>query len=277
MQLIDSHLHIWSQDEQSFPVGPEGGGPQTWDASVETLIGYMDLLGIERVVAINPRRYLLDQRYMLDAVARFPNRVIPAARVHANDPEAVSQLHDLASNHGVHGIRPVWYGDSSNDWPAEPAVEPVWQACAELGITIGLMSKPEEIAATGAAARNHPQVHVVVDHWGGLRSEEKPDFTRFSMVAPLADIPNVFLKATCFRRLSGAGFPFEDVHPLLRRALDAFGRERVMWGTDFGGGVKSGKQYVEEINAVKDHLDWLSSDDKEWLLRRTALAAWSRA
>ncbi|MDE2993452.1 MAG: amidohydrolase, partial [Chloroflexota bacterium] len=88
MQLIDSHLHIWSSDEGRFPSGAEGPGGQTWDAAVETLLGYMDRHGVEQVVAIGPRRYLQDASYLLDATKRYPDRVIPAARVHADDPAA---------------------------------------------------------------------------------------------------------------------------------------------------------------------------------------------
>lgn len=273
MQLIDSHLHIWSQDDIRYPPGADGTGGQTWDASIETLISYMDRQRVERVVAINPRRYLQDQRYLLDAAARFPDRVTPVARVHGDDPDVLTLLHELATTHNVRGIRLVWFRKPSNAWPADPVVEPVWKACSDLGITIGFLASPDNLPAIGHAARRHPQVHVVIDHWGGLKDTEGPSFARFDAVAELANLSNVYLKATCFRRLSLAGFPFTDVHPLLRRALDAFGRERVMWGTDFGGGV-TGEQYGDEVAAITSHINWLTPSDKEWLLRLSAFQAW---
>ena len=275
MQLIDSHLHIWSLDETAYPVGAAGPGSQAWDASIETLLGYLDRAGVERVVAITPRRYVLDQSYLLDSTRRFPDRVIPVPRAHADDPQTVAQLRGLAVGQGVRGIRLVWSQNPSNDWPADPAVDPIWRACAELGITIGFLTNPDQLPFIGEGARRHPEATVVIDHWGGVGAKDGPGFARFAATEALASVPNIYLKATCFRRMSQQGFPFADVHPLLRRALDAFGRERVMWGTDFGGGCKGGEEYGEEVAAVTEHLDWLSAEDKEWLLRRTALAAWA--
>ena len=275
MQIVDSHLHIWSQDEDRFPPSPDAAGP-TWDASIETLTRYMDRHGVELAVAINPRLYLQDHRYLLDAAGRFPDRVIPVGKVHADDPAAVGLLHELADEHGIRGIRLVWYDGPTSTWPADPAVEPVWRACADLGITIGFLTNPDELPAIGEAASKHRQVTVVIDHWGGLRAEEGPEFSRFAAVTALASLPNVYLKATCFQRMSLAGSPYLDVHPLLRRALDAFGRERVMWGTDFGSGRVREQQYDEELTAITGHLDWLAPSDREWLLRRSALQAWQK-
>lgn len=250
MRIVDSHLHIWSQDE--------------------------DRHGVELAVAINPRLYLQNHRYLLDAAHRFPDRVIPVGKVHADDPAAVSLLHELANEQGIRGIRFVWYEQPTSTWPANPVVEPVWRACADLEITIGFLTNPDELPAIGETARKHPRVPVVIDHWGGLRAEEGPEFTRFAAVTALADLPNVYLKATCFQRLSLAGYPSMDIQPMLQRALDAFGRERVMWGTDFGSGRVREQQYHEELIAITDHLDWLAPLDKEWLLGRSSLQAWQK-
>lgn len=279
MPIIDSHLHVWTQDVQAFPPSPEGPGNPDWDASVETLVATMDRCGVEQAVAINVRWYILDHTYLLDAARRYPTRIIPVARAHADDPDAPRKIRELVTQHGCRGIRLIWYRGGRADWPADPVTDRVWQTCAELGVAIGFLISGQiglqaQWDAIGQAADRYPQVRVVIDHWGGLPPREAPHFPSFDGVAKLGALPNVFLKATCFRRLSQESFPFTDIHPLLRRALDAFGRDRVMWGTDFGGGCVGTEQYEQEVRAVRDHLDWLPPADQEWLLRRAAEAAW---
>jgi predicted TIM-barrel fold metal-dependent hydrolase len=56
---------------------------------------------------------------------------------------------------------------------------------------------------------------------------------------------------------------------LIRRILDAYGPERLMWASDCPYQVDS-ETYDDSIALVRDRLDFLSAGDKEWLLKKTA-------
>jgi predicted TIM-barrel fold metal-dependent hydrolase len=54
-------------------------------------------------------------------------------------------------------------------------------------------------------------------------------------VLKLARYPNVYIKFTPQANKSDQGYPFTDTFPAFRLLYDAFGPQRLMWGTNFPG------------------------------------------
>jgi L-fuconolactonase len=74
-------------------------------------------------------------------------------------------------------------------------------------------------------------------------------------------------------RMSKAPYPHNDTHEMVRRIYDAFGPERLMWGTDFPHVLKAGG-YVRALELVRNELDFLTNEDKDWLFSRTVQKVW---
>jgi predicted TIM-barrel fold metal-dependent hydrolase len=70
--------------------------------------------------------------------------------------------------------------------------------------------------------------------------------------------------APCF---SNEAYPFADIYPFLRRIYDAFGARRMLWGADY---TRLTSTYEECLRHFRQGLDFLSEDDKEWVLGKTA-------
>ena len=66
-------------------------------------------------------------------------------------------------------------------------------------------------------------------------------------------------------------YPFEDVHPYLRRVHDAFGSHRMLWEADITQLTKN--TYAECLRLWQEGLSFLTADDKEWILGRAATEA----
>jgi predicted TIM-barrel fold metal-dependent hydrolase len=87
----------------------------------------------------------------------------------------------------------------------------------------------------------------------------------------LAEYPNLALKwshAPGF--LSAEPYPHRDMQPWLRKAIDAFGVQRVLWASDYTvSRAETGYSWAHTLHYL---LDWdeLSETEKEWLLGRSA-------
>jgi len=57
---------------------------------------------------------------------------------------------------------------------------------------------------------------------------------------------------------------------MIRRLLDTYGSQRLMWASDLPYQIRAGHRYADSIGLVRDRLDFLSADDRQWLLRKTA-------
>jgi predicted TIM-barrel fold metal-dependent hydrolase len=94
----------------------------------------------------------------------------------------------------------------------------------------------------------------------------------FDEMLRLGGRPNVALKWAHAQYLFRVtDYPFAGLRPILRRALDAFGPERVMWASDFSA-VQSENRWGELLFWLRDNPD-LSADEREGLLGRN-LRAW---
>jgi len=85
----------------------------------------------------------------------------------------------------------------------------------------------------------------------------------------LAAHPKVFIKVGAFYALGKKRPPFLDLGPLIRPVVQAFGARRCKWESDYPFQVVS-YCYADSIALIRDRLDFLSQDDRDWLLRRTA-------
>ena len=85
----------------------------------------------------------------------------------------------------------------------------------------------------------------------------------------LAAHPHVFIKVGAFYALGKKTPPYLDLGPLIHRVVQAFGARRCMWESDCPFQVVA-HRYEDSIALIRDRLDFLSKDDRDWLLFRTA-------
>jgi predicted TIM-barrel fold metal-dependent hydrolase len=107
------------------------------------------------------------------------------------------------------------------------------------------------------------------DYWAKV--SEEPIDQAFDKVLRMADWPNVALKwAHAPVMFDAPGYPNAGTRPYLRKALDAFGAERVMWSSDVSANM-TGESWAELLFAVRDNPD-LSKAERDQILGRTARA-----
>jgi len=78
------------------------------------------------------------------------------------------------------------------------------------------------------------------------------------------------VKASALPCYSTEDYPYSSLHPQIRRVVDAFGPERVFWGTDLS---HLPCPYRQALTLFTEELDNLTADEKEWILGR-AIAEW---
>jgi predicted TIM-barrel fold metal-dependent hydrolase len=140
---------------------------------------------------------------------------------------------------------------------------------------------PRHLDAVEMLAERHSGLLLVLDHIGlpqppVLAAAEDP-WTDFAHVLRLARVPNVALKCTALPTLSREPYPFADLRPALRRLVEAYGPERLMWGTDITRET-IGHTYGEALGWLLE-ADVLRPDEQAQLLGGTlrSLCDWERA
>src|SRR6202012_475884 len=113
-----------------------------------------------------------------------------------------------------------------------------------------------------------PDVQFVIDHCGAA-FDAPPGGASIDDAVAMATYPNVAYKwAHAASFLSTAAYPFPDLEPKLRRAVDAFGPQRVMWASDYTVSRRRAN-WSEALFSIR-HSPSLTEDEKAAMLGRTA-------
>lgn len=174
--------------------------------------------------------------------------------------------------HGFSGVRlsPSYQPDQT--WLSSRSSDPLWRKAAELGAIFNFLIRPEQLPQLGEMAERFPEVPVVVDHMGYPDISQDPPRALLS----LARLPNVYVKVTeLYNHSRTKEYPYADVLPTMRAVYDAFGPQRLLWGTGFTRGELVGRiPYAQELELINEQIPFLTPTDREWILGRTALTLW---
>ena len=270
--IIDTHLHVWSGDFEKYPFAPDR--KEADPAPVELLLAVMGAAAVDRAVLVQPIHYLYDNRYAADCLRRFPDRLAAVGLIDQKAPDAPDQLEQLVQEDGFGGLR-IHLKSRVSD-PSEWATsdqDALWKRSEALGTCFIVHGPAQHLPAMEPIIARFPGVSVVLDHIGGAPTDEPPPRPLLGHVLGLAQYPNVLVKFIPQAGKSSEAYPYADTHDTFRRIYDAFGPERLMWGTNFPGGMRS-TGYVRSLELFRTHLDFLGEGDLEWLFSRTALKVW---
>jgi predicted TIM-barrel fold metal-dependent hydrolase len=150
----------------------------------------------------------------------------------------------------------------------DPDLEWYWSACERLGVPLMVLTRGF-VSRLGPIAQRHPNLALIIDHLSVQEGESVAQaFGAFEDMVALARHPRVYVKVGNAPNRSRGPFPFEDVHPYLRRLYDAFGPRRLLWEADFTQLTKN--TYAECLRLWQEGLPFLSGDDRDWILGRTS-------
>ena len=273
-ELVDAQVHAWSRsDDPRYPWDPDFDiGPLAPEEPVDQVIEDMNGVGVDAAILAGPSMYASDNSYGIDAARRYPDRLALVARPDYLSPDHKERLAELYAEPTVIGIR---MGARNNAAPfaADGVFEPMFAAAEELGVPVCTFLGSNTIWALDDVAQRHPDLKIVVDHlsldappW--LIPEPGPaPFERLPDLLALAKHANVYPKLTAIPALSNEPYPFRDIWDPVLRVVDAFGAERVMWGTDYNR-TSLLHTYQEAVDYLKE-IDSLDDATRETLYSRS--------
>lgn len=220
----DSHVHVYGPAAR-FPYAPERRYDPP-DAPIETLQRLHRHLGVERAVLVQATVHGTDNRAMLDAIARDPQRYRGVALV--GDDTGLPELQSLHEQ-GVRGLR---YNFMPHLGPPADldAVMRMARRIAGLGWHIQLHARAEDLAGMSAFLRALPLPYVI-DHMGRVMVQDGP--SALETLLRVLEHPRAWIKLSGPERLSASlGPAYADVIPIARRILQA-AEGRAVWGLDW--------------------------------------------
>ena len=126
--------------------------------------------------------------------------------------------------------------------------------------------------------RSFLKVPVVIDHLARIDLKLADPNPEFKKLLALARYPNVWVKVSELSVLSPSGkYPYADTFSWVRRMYEAFGPDRMLWGTGFPGATRSeaGRpSLAEELSLIRKEIPFFTAEDREKILGRNAAKLW---
>lgn len=269
MPIIDSHVHIWTDDPR-FPWAREATERPQWDASPERLLAAMRESDVAGAIIVQYIGYRWDNAYAAAALAAYPDRFMGVCRVNPEDPAAPDRLSHWTEAHGFRGVRISPGPGPGGDWFDGPLAAPLFRRAADLGVPVLVLTKPQRLRRLVDLLDEVPDIDIVLDH---VADCEMGNPAHRADLEALARHPRVFLKMGHVWSNSREQYPWRDQHALFKHCGELFGADRIMWGSDWSLSLRHAS-YAQTMSYVTDEMDFLTRADLGWILGGTAQRLW---
>jgi predicted TIM-barrel fold metal-dependent hydrolase len=216
--------------------------------------------------------YEIDKRYMLDMIKLYPERFVGTAIVDPLAADPGRTMRELAKQ-GVHAFRiqPRYGKQPPGRWLEPAGYAAMFATAARTGQALSCLIDPDGFPEVDRMCRRFPETRVIIDHLGriGAGPDGAIRDADVEALCALARHPNAYVKVGAFYALGKKTPLYLDLAPLIRRVVKAFGAKRCLWESDCPFQVVKDR-YLDSLSLIRDRLDFLSKDDREWLLFRTA-------
>jgi predicted TIM-barrel fold metal-dependent hydrolase len=273
---IDAHSHIWTPDVAHYPLaaGFKVADMQPASFTAEELLALCRPANVGRVNLIQMSYYEFDNRYMLDMIKLYPDRFVGTAIVDPLSDNPGRSMRELAP-HGVRAFRiqPHYGKQPPTRWLEPAGYAAMFATAAETGQALSCLIDPGGFPEVDRMCVRFPGTVVIIDHLGriGGGPDGTIQGTDVEALCNLARHPKVYVKVGAFYALGKKKPPYTDLAPLIRDVVKAFGARRCMWESDCPFQVVKDR-YTDSLALIRDHLEFLTKDDRDWLLFRTAQA-----
>jgi predicted TIM-barrel fold metal-dependent hydrolase len=269
---IDAHCHVWTPDVAHYPLakGFTVADMKPRSFTAEELLAQCRPSGVGRVNLIQMSYYEFDNRYMLDMIKLYPELFVGTAIVDPLGADPGRAMSDLLPR-GVRAFRiqPQYSKQSPARWLEPEGYAAMFATAYHTGQALSCLIDHSCFSEVDRMCRKFPNTKVIIDHLGRIGVDGIIRDADVQALCALAVHPQVFVKVGAFYALGKKTPPYLDLGPLIRRVVSAFGARRCMWESDCPFQVVS-HLYEDSISLIRQRLDFLTRDDRDWLLFRTA-------
>jgi len=233
----------------------------------------MDAAGVAGCVAVQARQTLEETLWLIELARQYPfiRGVVGWIDLRA---DVDAQLAHIGASTALVGVRHVVQGEADGflkqpDFLAGMArIEPA-------GLAYDILVFARQLSEAVAFARRFPRQRFVLDHLGkpDVRGGEYLAWQRH--LAALGALPNVSCKLSgLVTEADWQAWTPGQLRPYLDAALDAFGPDRIMVGSDWPVCLVAAP-YAGALALIRDAIGEYSADEQQRMLGGTATDFWN--
>lgn len=265
---IDAHQHFWQYDALEYP-WIENHWPIRKDFLPPDLAPLLRQANCAATIAVQARQCLQETNWLLSLADEHPFIAGVVGWVDLKSPEVADQLARVRHRKLV-GVRHVVQDEPDDRFLLQPAFVRGVSELRQFNLTYDLLVYPRQLPAAIELVDKLPEQRFVLDHIAKPPIRDRRLDPWQEQIRLLAQSPNVFCKVSgMVTEADWTGWKPEDFRPYLDVVFEAFGTERVMFGSDWPVCLLA-SDYPGVLNITTDYVNDLPIADQEKFYGGTA-------
>ena len=231
--IIDAHHHLWRLSRGDYDWLTPDLAPLYRDFEPADLAPLMTAGGLAGGIVVQAAESEAETRFLLALADGHPSILGVVGWTDFAAPDAPAAIARLAGHLKLKGFRPMLQDDADDDFILRPAALAAVAALQDAGLRFDALVRPRHLPRELALRARFPNLPMVIDH------AAKPDIAGGAWTPWADDLRRVADDGVTCCKLSGLvteaapGAGAESLRRYADLVVDAFGAERVMWGSDW--------------------------------------------
>lgn len=268
---IDAHQHFWELSRFSYDwLQAPALAPIRRDFLPDDLLPHLQACGIDRSIFVQTRHDLAENRWVLSLCEQYDFLAGIVGWVDLRAPDCEAQLLEFKDHPRFLGVRHVTQDEPDEDFIVRTETLRGLKVLEKHGVPFDLLFFVKHLRHAETVARACPDLPLVIDHLAKPRIREQgiEDWDVHFRAASRQG--NVYCKLSgMVTEAAWRNWRPADFQPYLERALEYFGPQRLMFGSDWPV-CELAASYEEVFGIVRDFISRLSPDEQAEILGGTA-------
>ncbi len=271
---VDSHQHFWSYDPIRYSWIDDRMEKLRRAFLPGDLKTEMEATGIDRVVSVQARQDLEETQWLLALSREFEYIAGVVGWVPLISSGVEADLERMAGHPRLKGIRHVLQDESDDRYMLREDFNRGLSLLPKFGLVYDILIYESHLPQTIEFVDLHPLQIFVLDHVAKPRIRDGAITPWRENLRELARRENVYCKISGMATEGHwESFNEDDLLPYLEVVLEAFGPDRLMFGSDWPVCLLA-CDYGRWVRIVRDFIGRLSSDERDRIEGGTALEAY---
>lgn len=230
---IDAHQHFWNPARGDYDWMPKDNPILYRSYGPQDLAPHLASHGIDRTVLVQAAATVNETEYMLGLADATPSVAGVVGWIDFENRADMRHLERLAAHPKFFGVRPMIQDIPDDDWMLRGDVQWGFEAVRDLGLSFDALGFPRHLKNFLTVLTRYPDMRVVVDHCmkPQIRDRAFDDWARG--IRAIARETAAYCKFSALVTEANEGWTVEDLRPYADVVFEAFGPQRVMWGSDW--------------------------------------------
>jgi L-fuconolactonase len=266
---IDAHQHFWQYTEYEFGWIDHAMVSIRRDFLPADLVPLLNETGMDATVAVQACQSMEETEWLLELADANPEIAGIVGWVPLIDPKVEKVLEALSANSKFRGVRHVLQAEPS-EYMAREDFNTGVALLGPYSLTYDLLILQHQLPAAIKFVDRHPNQPMVLDHLAKplIASHEIEPWR--AQILELARRPHVSCKLSgMVTEANFHNWTIEDLQPYVETALEAFGPDRLLFGSDWPVCTVA-SSYKRWLDVVKQCTAGLTSDEQDKILGENA-------